>query len=122
MKNLETIKLTQEFKQFCDIFNFTPQEVLQAFIDQVDIAQYMCFPLDPDRWANLFMMEYLLKYTDSEDTLRAYGEFGEKWVRIMGAGGSDVVAHTKKLLEDWHQSVLEDRINKIMNGELDDDQ
>ena len=43
MKNLETIKLTQEFKQFCDIFNFTPQEVLQAFIDQVDIAQYMCF-------------------------------------------------------------------------------
>ncbi|SJN30287.1 hypothetical protein FM120_06935 [Sphingobacterium faecium PCAi_F2.5] len=40
----------------------------------------------------------------------------------MEAGGSDVVAHTKKLLEDWHQSVLEDRINKIMNGELDDDQ
>ncbi|MEJ5089936.1 hypothetical protein GEO21_07835 [Sphingobacterium faecium] len=122
MKNLETIKLTQEFKQFCDIFNFTPEEVLQAFIDQVHIAQYMCFPLDPDRWANLFMMEYLLKYTDSEDTLRAYGEFGEKWVRIMEAGGNNVVEHTRKLLEDWHQSVLEDRINKIMNGESDDDQ
>lgn len=121
MKNLESINLTAEFKQFCDIFNFTPEEVLQAFVEKVNIAQYMCFPLDPDRWANLFMMEYLIKYSKSEDTLRAYNEFGKKWVRVMQVGGQDVVEQTKKLLEDWHQSVLEDRIHDIMNGDLDDE-
>lgn len=119
MKNLENIKLTDEFKQFCDIFNFTPENVIQAFVDKVDIAAYMCFPLDPDRWANLFMMEYLIKYTDSEGALQAYFEFGEKWAMIMRAGEKDALEKTKKLLEDWYKSVLEDRINQIMMGDDD---
>lgn len=119
MNNLEAIKLTHEFQQFCDIFDFTPEKVIQAFVDQVDIAQYMCFPMDPDRWANLFMMEYLIKYTDSENALKGYFQFGEKWVEIMTTGDKDAVKKTKELLETWHKSVLENRINQIMKGDAE---
>ncbi|AIM35809.1 hypothetical protein ACFX5U_01790 [Sphingobacterium sp. SG20118] len=117
MNNLKDIKLTNEFKQFCDIFNFTPEKVIQDFVDKVDIAQYMCFPMDPDRWANLFMMEYLIKYTESENALKGYLQFGEKWVEIMRSGDKNAVEKTKKLLENWHKAVLEERINKIMNAD-----
>lgn len=119
MKTLESIKLTTEFKQFCDIFNFTPEEVVQEFIDKIDIAQYMCYPTHPDRWANLFAMEYMIQYTQSEGIMFEYEEFAENWVKIMDAGGDDVVEKTKKLLEGWHNKVLEDRIHKIMKGEDD---
>lgn len=120
MKTLENINLTTEFTQFCDIFNFTPEEVVQEFINKIDIAQYMCELLDPQRWANLFAMEYMVQYTQSEKSLREYGDFGEKWVEMVKSGEDNLIGKTRKLLENWHKKVLEERIQDIIKGEKDE--
>jgi hypothetical protein len=120
MKTLENIKLTTAFKQFCDLFNFTPEEVVQEFIDKIDIAEYMCDPIQPDRWANVFAMEYLIQYTQSENSIVEYGEFAEEWVKMMETGGDDLIGNTRLLLDTWHKKVLEDRIHSIMKDEGDD--
>ncbi|WP_293879533.1 hypothetical protein [Sphingobacterium sp. UBA1498] len=118
MKTLEKIKLTPAFKQFCDLFNFTPEEVVQEFIDKIDIAEYMCDPIHPDRWANVFAMEYLIQYTQSENSIVEYGEFAEEWVKMMETNeGGDLVGKTRSLLDAWHKRVLEDRIHLIMKGD-----
>lgn len=121
METLNKIEFTKEFTQFCDIFGFTAAEVLQEFVNKVDIAQYMCYPLDPYRWANLFMMEYLIAFAKSEDILMKYGEFGEKWATMMWKDKSDALENTRMLLDEWHAEVLENRIHEIMNSDEEDD-
>lgn len=121
METLNKIEFTKEFTQFCDIFGFTATEVLQEFVNNVDIAQYMCYPLDPYRWANLFMMEYLIALAKSEDILMKYGEFGEKWATMMRKDKSDALENTRTLLDQWHAEVLENRIHEIMKGDEEDD-
>jgi hypothetical protein len=121
METFENIKLTTAFKQFCDLFGFSPEGVLQAFIDKVDIAEYMCDPIQPDRWANVFAMEYLIQYTQSENSIVEYGEFAEEWVKMMEAGGDDLIGNTRLLLDTWHKKVLEDRIHSIMKEDEGDD-
>lgn len=120
MKTLENINLTTEFTQFCDIFNFTPEEVVQEFINKIDIVKYLCEFLDPERWANLFAMEYMIQYTQSEKRLRECEEFGEKWGKMMEAGCDDPIKKTKELLENWHKKVLEDRIHEIMKNDKEE--
>ncbi|MDR2274260.1 MAG: hypothetical protein LBF27_25350 [Sphingobacterium sp.] len=120
MKTLENINLTTEFTQFCDIFNFTPEEVVQEFINKIDIVQYLCDFLDPDRWANLFAMEYMIHYTQSEERLRECDEFGEQWGKMMVAGGDDLVGKTKDLLDKWHKKVLEERIQDIIKRDKEE--
>ncbi|MFE2862095.1 MULTISPECIES: hypothetical protein [Sphingobacterium] len=117
METIENIKLTTAFKQFCDLFNFTPEEVVQEFIDKIDIAEYMCDPIQPNRWANLFAMEYLIQYTQSENSIVEYREFAEEWVKMMETGGDDLIGNTRLLLDAWHKKVLEDRIHSIMKGD-----
>ncbi|MBB1645992.1 MULTISPECIES: hypothetical protein [Sphingobacterium] len=118
METFENIKLTTAFKQFCDLFGFSPEEVVQAFIDKIDIAEYMCDPIHPDRWANVFAMEYLIQYTQSENSIVEYGEFAEEWVKMMETNeGGDLVGKTRSLLDAWHKRVLEDRIHLIMKGD-----
>lgn len=114
MESLNKITLTPEFTQFCDIFGFTTEEVLQEFINKVDIAQYLCYPLDPYRWANLFMMEYLIAFTESEETMVKYGQFGEKWADMMLDDRVDGYEKTRAMLDEWHKAVLEKRIQDIM--------
>ncbi|MGJ1227666.1 hypothetical protein ACR78H_19135 [Sphingobacterium siyangense] len=121
METFENIKLTTAFKQFCDLFGFSPEGVLQAFIDKVDIAEYMCDPIQPDRWANVFAMEYLIQYTQSENSIVEYGEFAEEWVKMMETGGDDLIGNTRLLLDTWHKKVLEDRIHSIMKEDEGDD-
>jgi len=121
METFENIKLTTAFKQFCDLFGFSPEGVLQAFIDKVDIAEYMCDPIQPDRWANVFAMEYLIQYTQSENSIVEYGEFAEEWVKMMETGGDDLIGNTRLLLDIWHKKVLEDRIDSIMKEDEGDD-
>lgn len=121
METFENIKLTTAFKQFCDLFGFSPEEVVQAFIDKVDIAEYMCDPIQPDRWANVFAMEYLIQYTQSENRIVEYGEFAEEWVKMMETGGDDLIGNTRLLLDTWHKKVLEDRIHSIMKEDEGDD-
>lgn len=120
MDTLNKIELTKEFTQFCDIFGFTAEEVLQEFVNNVDIAKYMCYPLDPYRWANLFMMEYLIAFSKSEDILMKYGEFGEKWAAMMQKDKSDALNNTRALLDEWHKAVLENRIHEIMKDDGDE--
>lgn len=117
MKTLEKINLTTEFTQFCDIFNFTPEEVVQEFINKIDIAQYMCEFLDPHRWANLFAMEYMIQYTKSKGIMFEYEDFAKRWVEMMETGNDDPIGKTKELLEKWHKKVLEDRIHEIMKND-----
>ncbi|WP_294345277.1 hypothetical protein [uncultured Sphingobacterium sp.] len=88
--------------------------VAYNLFDKIDIAEYMCDPIHPDRWANVFAMEYLIQYTQSENSIVEYGEFAEEWVKMMDTNEGDPVGKTRSLLDAWHKRVLEDRIHSIM--------
>ena len=87
----------------------------------MDVAQYLVYPLDPYRWANLFVMEYLIAFTESQETLITYDEFGEKWAAMMANDRINGYEKTKTMLEEWHQAVLEKRIQDIMGNSDESD-
>ncbi|MBD1424807.1 hypothetical protein [Sphingobacterium arenae] len=119
MNNIDQIKLTAAFKQACEIFNMKPEFVIQQFVDHVDIARYMCFPFEEKRWANVLVMEQIIAEIESADELNGYYEFSEKWAAMMKKDRKNAFENTKKLLDEWHKVILENRIYEIMK---DDDE
>ena len=114
MTNLEKITITHEFQQVCDIFKLSPERIVQDFIDNVSIAEYMCDPFSPTRWANTFVLEYVIAQVESEDILIKYGEYGERIIKAVLANPKDAEETAKRMVDEWHKAVLEDRIKDVM--------
>ncbi|WP_353125328.1 hypothetical protein [Parapedobacter pyrenivorans] len=114
MTNLESISITREFQQVCDIFKLSPEQIVQDFIDNVSIVDYMCDPYSPMRWANTFVLECVIAQVESEDILIKYGEYGERIMKAILANPKDAEETAKKMVDEWHKAVLEDRIKEVM--------
>ncbi|SFC58078.1 hypothetical protein SAMN05421747_11557 [Parapedobacter composti] len=114
MTNLEKITITHEFQQVCDIFKLSPEQVVQDFIDNVSIADYLCDPYSLNRWANTFVFEYVIAQVESEEIMVKYGKFAEKLVNAALANPKDAKDLAQKMVDEWHQAVLEDRIKEVM--------
>jgi hypothetical protein len=119
MTNLEKITITHEFQQVCDIFNLSPEKIIQDFIDNVSIAEYMCHPYSPTRWANTFVLECVVAQVESEAIMIKYGEFAERLIKTILANPKDETSIAQKMLDEWHKAVLEDRIKGVMDDEND---
>lgn len=120
MTNLEKITITHEFEQVCDIFKLSPEKIVQDFIDHVSIAEYMCDPFSPTRWANTFVLEYVIAQVESEDILIKYGEYGERIIKAVLANPKDAEETAKRMVDEWHKAVLEDRIKDVMEDDSSD--
>lgn len=114
MTNLENINITHEFQQVCDIFKLSPEKIVQDFIDNVSIAEYMCDPFSPTRWANTFVLECVIAQVESEAIMKKYGEFAERLIKAVLAHPKNEEEIAKKMLDEWHKAVLEDRIKDVM--------
>lgn len=114
MTDLEKITITHEFQQVCDIFNLSPEKIIQDFIDNVSIADYMCHPYSPTRWANTFVLECVIAQVESEVIMIKYGEFAERLIKTLLANPINAEENAKKMVNEWHNAVLEDRIKEMI--------
>lgn len=114
MTNLEKITITHEFQQVCDIFKLSPEQIVQDFIDNVSIAEYLCDPFSPSRWANTFVLECVIAQVESEEIMTKYGAFAEQLVKSVLANPKNAEETAKKMVDEWHKAVLEDRIKEVM--------
>jgi ferredoxin-fold anticodon binding domain-containing protein len=117
MTSLEKIKITHEFRQVCDIFNLSPDQIIQEFINNVSIADYMVNPFSPHRWANTFVLESVIANVESEEIMIKYGEFADRLVKSVLTNPKNAEAISKKMLDEWHKAVLEDRIRDVMDND-----
>lgn len=116
MTDIKNIKITHEFRQVCDIFKLSPEQIVQDFIDNVSIAEYMCDPFSPSRWANTFVLECVIAQVESEDILTKYGAFAEQLVKSVLANPINAEDTAKKMVDEWQKAVLEERIKEVMEG------
>jgi hypothetical protein len=117
MINLQKINMTHEFRQVCDIFNLTPEEIIQDFINNVSIAEYLCDPFAPNRWANTFVLEYVIAQVESEDIMVKYDEFVEKLITSVLSNPREAKTIGREMVNEWHKAVLEDRIKDMMDDQ-----
>jgi len=114
---ISKLDFKEDFKQACEIFELEPYDVLQKFIDSVSIPYFIVNPMNPDRWANTFMVECILPRLESEELLERYAIFLD---RITAAVLNDVENKNevaKQIMDEWHKAVLEGRIKDIMEEE-----
>lgn len=114
MNSLEKITITHEFQQVCDIFKLSPEQIVQDFIDNVSIADYMCHPYSPTRWANTFVLECVIAQVESEAIMTKYGEFAERLIKTILANPKDEKEIAQKMVDEWHKTVLEDRFKEMI--------
>ncbi|HLT86619.1 hypothetical protein FXV77_07725 [Sphingobacterium phlebotomi] len=103
-----------DFIQACEIFDLEPHDVLQKFIDSVSIPYFIANPMNPDRWANTFMVECILTRLESEELLERYSVFFDRITEAVlnDMENKDQVA--REIMDEWHRAVLEDRIEDVM--------
>lgn len=117
MTNLANINITHEFRQVCDIFNLRPEQIIQDFIDNVSIADYLCDPYSLNRWANTFVFECVIAQVESEEIMTKYDKFAERLIKTVLANPKDTKDLAQKMVDEWHKAVLEDRIEDVINGD-----
>lgn len=111
---INELDFKQDFKQACEIFDLAPYEVLQKFIDSVSIPYFIANPMNPDRWANMFMVNCVLEKMEDENMQQRYAVFFDRITEAVlnDMENKDEVA--KQIMDEWHKAVLEDRIKGVM--------
>ncbi|PRD46039.1 hypothetical protein [Sphingobacterium haloxyli] len=106
-----------DFLQACEIFDLEPHDVLQKFIDNVCIPYFIANPMNPDRWANTFMVECILPRLESEELLERYSSFFDRITEAVlnDMENKDQVA--RQIMDEWHRAVLENRIEDVMKNQ-----
>lgn len=110
----EQLRFTPDFRQACELFGLDPMYALQQFIDNVSLPKYFAFPLRPDRWANVFMLECVLASIEGVDVLERYDKFLSRMTEAIIQEKNDKEAVCRQIMDEWHKAVLEDRIKEVM--------
>lgn len=121
MKSLEHITVPKPVSQVCDIFGLTVEQLVQQFLNHVDMALYFSNPFNPDRWANIFTIECVLQNLGDEKYLKRYSKFVDRITEAVLSGAKkDALDNVYKIVDEWHKAVLEDRIHEIMKDDGDE--
>lgn len=121
MKNLEQITVPKPVSQVCDIFGLTVEQLVQQFLDHVDLGLYFSSPFDPDRWANIFTIECVLQNLNDEKYLKRYASFVDRIMEtVLSCAKKDALEKVYKIVDEWHKAVLENRIHEIMKDDKDE--
>lgn len=121
MRNLEQITVPKPAAQVCDIFGLTVEQLVQRFLDHVDLGLYFSNPFSPDRWANVFTIECVLQNMGEEKYLKRYANFVDRITEAVLSGAkADALDKVYDIIDEWHKAVLENRIHEIMKSDGDD--
>lgn len=123
MKQFENLIVPEAVTQACDIFDLSVEQLLQKFLDKVDLVKYFSQPLHPDRWANMFLLNCALDHIDHEAYIDDFKGFMDRIAKIPSTCSADEkVSIIQSIVDDWQKKVLESRIQEIMkdDGEGDD--
>lgn len=114
MNSKQQLNFSPDFKQACEIFGLDPLHVVQKFVDGVSLPDYFSFPLRPDRWPNMFMLECVLGQMEDENMLARYNRLLERITSAIMADSGDKEQVCREVMDQWHKAVLEDRIKEVM--------
>lgn len=110
----ESITFSPDFKQACDVFELDPWDVVQKFVDSVSLPYYFANPMNPDRWANTFMVECILPQMEDESSLERCRVFLDQITEAVLSDMDNKGAVSREVMDEWHKAVLEKRIQDIM--------
>lgn len=113
-----TLDFKADFVQACEIFDLKPEDVLQKFIDNVCIPYFIANPLNPDRWANTFMVENVLPRLENEEVLERCAVFLDRITEAVLNDEENKEQVARQVMDEWHKAVLEGRIQDIMGDGL----
>ncbi|WP_312188929.1 hypothetical protein [Sphingobacterium sp.] len=121
MKSLEQIRVPKPVSQVCDIFGLTVEQLVQQFLDHVDLGLYFSDPFDPDRWANIFTINCVLQNLEDEKYLLRYSKFVDRIMEtVLSNAKKDALDKVYKIVDEWQKAVLENRIHEIMKDDGDE--
>lgn len=114
MNKEQQLTFSPDFKQACEIFELDPWNVIQQFVDGVSLPSYFAFPLRPDRWPNMFMLECVLAGMEDNKLLDRYSTFLQRITDTVLTEDGDKETICRRIMDEWHKAVLEDRIKEVM--------
>lgn len=114
MSKEQQLTFSPDFKQACEIFELDPWHVIQQFVDGVSLPAYFAFPLRPDRWPNMVMLECVLARMEDNGLLERCNEFLRQITDTLLAEDGDKETICRRIMDEWHKAVLEDRIKEVM--------
>lgn len=117
MNEKEQLQFSPDFKQACEIFGLNPLDVVQQFVDNVSLPTYFSFPLRPDRWANMFMLECVLGHIKDETILNRCDKFLGRITDAIQVSKGDKEEICREVMDEWHRAVLEERIKDVMDDD-----
>lgn len=121
MKKIENLIVPEAVTQACDIFDISVEQLLQKFLDKVDLVKYFAEPMRPDRWANMFLLNCALDHIDHDAYIDSFKIFMDRITEIPSTCSADEKESIiQSVFDDWQKMMLESRIQEIMKDNGDD--
>ena len=116
-----TIDIPEDFKQLCDIFNFDPEDIFQAFANKISFPVFYSQPNSRHRWANFFFLDYLVD-TCRNDTTKweIHKAFMDKMVHSISKSDDKSEEANRTVMKEWHQFILNKRTEDLINKLIDE--
>lgn len=117
MKMTIQIEIPDDFRMVCEIFDFSPEEVIREFTKWVSLPRYFSDVEYEHRWANLFFLDYidLMEHRQAQPN-----DIHEKYMNILNKRTEAAKSSQKRenacreVLNEWHEAVKrqKDKENK----------
>lgn len=122
MKLTINIALSDDFKQVCEIFDFYPESVVQRFVNEVSFPVFFGRSTSHHRWATFFFLDYLgAANGDLAEKLDKLEPFLDKIGQSIRKDEDENEKAVRKVMIEWHRSVLRERSEALLNALKDDD-
>jgi len=122
MKLTINIDLPDDFKQVCEIFDFNPDSVVQRFVNEVSFPVFFGNSTSHHRWATFFFLDYLgAADGNSAEKLDKLKPFLDKIDQSITKDPKESEKSVRKVMIDWHRSVLRERSEDLLNKFKDGD-
>lgn len=122
MKKFENLIVPEAVTQACDIFALSVEQLVQKFLDNVSLVKYFSDPLNPNRWANMFLLHSALEHIDHEAYIDGFKSYMDRITEIPPTSSAEEkVSIIQSVVDDWQKLIIENRIHEIMKGDDEDD-
>lgn len=112
-----TINPPEDFKILCDIFQISPEAIIQKFTEQLSLLDYYRNPQGRDRWATLFFLNYLdTQHTMTEAAFASHHYYLDLLLNMLSLNidkedenAAKIEAQGRKIISAWHSHALASR-------------